>query len=250
MTLQEFNTNFDLLYNNIASNQAPGLDEYEKSVFLTNAQLELVKNYFNPKGNKYQEGFDQSPKRQLDFSTITDLMVYNITDALPNNVVRFNEDSIVFSYNDNFLFIIQELATVTDSVTGTDKNVNIRGITNVEYMMAMNKPYKYPFKHEGWRIIHNTGVRKLELLLSYGDHLKSYKIRYIKRPTPIILTDLNEGSYLGSGLTIDGLSTPTPCILDESMHAEIVQRAVELAKMSYDSQNVQENIIQAGARTE
>ena len=245
MTLQEFNTNFDLLYNNIASNQAPGLDEYEKSVFLTNAQLELVKNYFNPKGNKYQEGFDQSPKRQLDFSTITDLLVYDITDALPNNVVRFNEDSIVFPYNDNFLFIIQELATVTDSVTRTEKNVNIRGITNVEYMMAMNKPYKYPFKHEGWRIIHNTGVRKLELLLSYGDHLKSYKIRYIKRPTPIILTDLSS-----LGLKIDGVSTPTDCILDEAMHAEIVQRAVELAKMSYDSQNVQENIIQAGARTE
>ena len=244
MTLQEFNTNFDLLYNNIASNQAPGLDEYEKSVFLTNAQLELVKNYFNPKGNKYQEGFDQSPKRQLDFSTITDLMVYDITDALPN-VMKFNEDSIVFPYNDNFLFIIQELATVTDSVTRTDKNVNIRSITNVEYMMAMNKPYKYPFKHEGWRIIHNTNDRKLELLLSYGDSLKSYKIRYIKRPTPIILTNLSS-----LGLTIDGISTPTDCILDEAMHAEIVQRAVELAKMSYDSQNVQENIIQAGARTE
>ena len=249
MTLEEFNTNFDLLYNNIASNQAPGLDEYEKSVFLTNAQLELVKNYFNPKGNKYQEGFDQSPKRQLDFSTITELQVYNITDAL-TNVVKFNEDSIVFPYNDNFLFIIQELATVTDSVTGTSKNINIRSITNVEYMMAMNKPYKYPFKHEGWRIIHNiddrkhnTEDRKLELLLSYGDRLKSYKIRYIKRPTPIILTDL-------SPLKIDGISTPTECILDEAMHAEIVQRAVELAKMSYDSQNVQENIIQAGARTE
>ena len=244
MTLQEFNTNFDLLYNNIASNQAPGLDEYEKSVFLTNAQLELVKNYFNPKGNKYQEGFDQSPKRQLDFSTITDLKVYNITDALPN-VVKFNEDSIVFPYDDNFLFIIQELATVIDSVTGANKNVNIRSITNVEYMMAMNKPYKYPFKHEGWRIIHTTDDRKLELLLSYGDRLRSYKIRYIKRPTPIILTDLSS-----LGLTIDGISTPTDCILDEAMHAEIVQRAVELAKMSYDSQNVQENIIQAGARTE
>lgn len=242
MTRDEFNTNFDLLYNNIASNQAPGLDEYEKSVFLTNAQLELVKNYFNPKGNKYQEGFDQSPKRQLDFSTITDLLVYSPTDALLK-VTKFNDASIVFPYNDNFLFIIQELATVTDSVTGTAKNINIRSITNLEYMMAMNKPYKYPFKHEGWRIIHNTGVRKLELLLSYGDSLISYKIRYIKRPTPIILNDI-------SPLTIDGISTPTDCILDESMHAEIVQRAVELAKMSYDSQNVQENIIQAGARTE
>lgn len=37
MTLQEFSDEFDVLYNNIMSNQAPGLDEYEKSVFLTKA---------------------------------------------------------------------------------------------------------------------------------------------------------------------------------------------------------------------
>lgn len=37
MTLTEFNATFDIIYNNLFSNQAPGLDEYEKSVFLTNA---------------------------------------------------------------------------------------------------------------------------------------------------------------------------------------------------------------------
>jgi len=63
MTIQEFSSEFDVQYNNIASNAAPGLDEYEKSVLLTRAQDELIKNYFNPKGNKYQEGFDASPKR-------------------------------------------------------------------------------------------------------------------------------------------------------------------------------------------
>ena len=89
-------------------------------------------------------------------------------------------------------------------------------------------------------------LTKCYVITTLRDYLQiSYKIRYIKRPTPIILTDLSS-----LGLTIDGISTPTDCILDESMHAEIVQRAVELAKMSYDSQNVQENIIQAGARTE
>lgn len=70
MTNQEFSNEFDVLYNNIMSNQAPGLDEYEKSVFLTKAQDEIVKNYFNPKGNKYQEGFDGNEKRQIDFSMI------------------------------------------------------------------------------------------------------------------------------------------------------------------------------------
>lgn len=37
MTLQEFSDQFDLLYNNISSDQALGLTEYEKSVFLTKA---------------------------------------------------------------------------------------------------------------------------------------------------------------------------------------------------------------------
>ena len=45
MTTQEFSNEFDVLYNNIMSNQAPGLDEYEKSVFLTKAQNEILKNY-------------------------------------------------------------------------------------------------------------------------------------------------------------------------------------------------------------
>ena len=65
MTTQEFSNEFDVLYNNIMSNQAPGIDDYEKSVFLTKAQLEILKNYFNPKGNKYQEGFDNSRMRVI-----------------------------------------------------------------------------------------------------------------------------------------------------------------------------------------
>ena len=69
MTNQEFSNEFDVLYNNIMSNQAPGLDEYEKSVFLTKAQDEIVKNYFNPKGNKYQEGFDGNDGPAMLFCT-------------------------------------------------------------------------------------------------------------------------------------------------------------------------------------
>ena len=48
MTPEEFSNQFDLQFNNVASNQAPGLTEYEKSVFLTKAQNEIVKNYFSP----------------------------------------------------------------------------------------------------------------------------------------------------------------------------------------------------------
>lgn len=61
---------FDVLYNNTMSNQAPSLDAYEMSVFFNKAQLEILKNHLNSKGNKYGEGFDGSSKRQLDFSNL------------------------------------------------------------------------------------------------------------------------------------------------------------------------------------
>ena len=46
MTTQEFSIEFDILFNNINSNQSQGINEYEKSVFLTHAQNELIKNSF------------------------------------------------------------------------------------------------------------------------------------------------------------------------------------------------------------
>lgn len=74
---QEFSDEFDVLYNNISSNQAPGLDEYEKSLFLTRAQDDIVKSYFTPYLNKIQAGYDSNERRQIDFSMITKSKVYN-----------------------------------------------------------------------------------------------------------------------------------------------------------------------------
>lgn len=62
MNVVEFSNSFDILYNNIMSNAAPGINEYEKSVLLTKAQDEILKNYFNPQGNKYQEGLMVLPR--------------------------------------------------------------------------------------------------------------------------------------------------------------------------------------------
>lgn len=67
---QEILNRFDVLYNNIMSNQAPGLDAYEVSVFWNKAQVEVLKNHLTPGGNKYTTGFDQSSKRQVEFSSL------------------------------------------------------------------------------------------------------------------------------------------------------------------------------------
>lgn len=70
MTVKEFSSEFDVLYNSITSNQAPSLDEYEKSVFLTKAQEELVRAYFNKSLNKIQEGFGDGIYRDAFFHTL------------------------------------------------------------------------------------------------------------------------------------------------------------------------------------
>ena len=94
MTNSEFSNEFDVLYQNITSNQAPGLDEYEKSVFLTKAQDEIIKSYFDPRTNKPQEGFDDSSKRQIDFSMLTTVYRIDATTSHPLYDYRSNTESV------------------------------------------------------------------------------------------------------------------------------------------------------------
>ena len=68
----EWEAAFDVYYNNITSNQAPGLNTHEKCLFLTKAEYEITLDYFsaNSKGNTLGQGFDDSAKRQADFSSL------------------------------------------------------------------------------------------------------------------------------------------------------------------------------------
>lgn len=91
MTNKEFSDEFDVLYNSITSNKAPGLDEYEKSVFLTKAQDEIIKAYFNPKSNKTQEGFDGNERRQIDFSMLIKSIKYSNFTAAPDSSINIDD---------------------------------------------------------------------------------------------------------------------------------------------------------------
>lgn len=71
MNVSEFSQGFDILYNNISNNTAPGLEEFEKSFILTQAQEEILKNHINPAGNKYSACWHRwKSKRQIEFSEL------------------------------------------------------------------------------------------------------------------------------------------------------------------------------------
>lgn len=228
MTTQEFSNEFDVLYNNIMSNQAPGLDEYEKSVFLTKAQSEIIKNYFNPKGNKYQEGFDESEKRQIDFSTL--VKAVKPTEYSGDSYIKFDDRSQLFQMPSDILFVLNE--TAINIVDGVRRLINIVPINFDEYSRIMSKPYKQPLKNQGWRLFQSTGGIDFisEVIVKFGTTIEDYKLRYVRRPKPIILTNL-EVDY--PNVSIDGLTSITECELNDNIHTEILQRAVELAKSAY-----------------
>ena len=218
----EFSNEFDVLYNNIMSNAAPGLNEYEKSVFLTKAQEEIVKNHFNPNGNKYREGLDDSPKRQIDFSKL--IKVAEGTVKVGPSTTFDNRAKVYDLPEDTFIIINESVET--------DKGPKqIIPISYTEYTRLMSKPYKEPVKYQAWRLI-TTSVNNItvELIVNSNETISKYKVRYIRRPAPIITADLS--SDYGD-VSINGKSEISECELNPIIHQEILQRAVELAKSAY-----------------
>lgn len=244
MTVEEMDDMFEVLYNNITSNQAPGLNAYEKSVFLTKAQDEIVKNYFNPKskGNNTQEGFDDSQKRQIDFSMLTTVMTEDTDFSSPLFDMRDNTKSV--SLPEKLMMAINETVEVT---RGEKKKLLLQVIPIKfdEYTRLMSKPFKRPLKYQAWRLINSDTANKADIVIGPSDTLTRYTIRYIRRPQPIIISDLD-------GLTIEGKGSKAECELDPILHEEILQRAVELAKAAWTSTG-QDNIqavMQTGQRSE
>ena len=297
-TVKEWSDAFDVLYNQVMNNASAALDEYDKSIFLTKSQEEIVKDYFNPKGNKYQEGFDSNAKRQADFAAL--LKVATLT--ISNSYAKFDSRSVAYQFPTDFFIAVNEQYQVTSE--GMTYPYTIVPLNYVEYNRVMKKPYKYPPKGQVWRLITGevtpdstgywikageeatAGNYDVEDIPEDPDHhydtiaeaeadgwrffgsttgynvpvveiigmpsgTAVYKLRYIRRPKPIILTDL---ATIDASLSINGETAASPCELSEHIHDEILQRAVELAKAAYASdQNgtVQlNNQVQIGQRSE
>jgi hypothetical protein len=232
MTTLEFSNEFDIYFNSIATNAAPSIDLYEKSVYLTKAQLEIVKNYFNPRGNKYQTGFEGSTKRRNDLNELLKGAKSTIVIASTNGI---SDDSQFFRIENETFLIVQEQAKVSSSDKCVDgKYIKVVPKTHDEYEEQKDSPFKKPDKSVIWRLDYYSqqgGSKNIELIPAYT--VTEYKYRYIKYPEPIVLTDLNT-EFTGEGLSVDGVSIAQTCKLSKSIHREILDRAVELALSDYD----------------
>jgi hypothetical protein len=223
MTTQEFSNEFDILYNNIMSNQAPGLNEYEKSVFLTQAQESLVISLYN--GNSpLAESFESSEelRRYLD-----SLIKTAELKQVEGSDIKLSEFSSFYNLPDDILFITYEVVLLNNSSCSCkNKYIKVVPVKQDDLHHTISNPFKTFGENRILRL--DNGKSSVELLSEYD--INKYIIRYISKPSPIIITDLNE---FYPELSINGISNTTECQLNSALHGEILRRAVELAKSSY-----------------
>lgn len=229
MTTSEFNYEFDILYDNIASKGAPGINKYEKSIFLTTSQEEIVKESY--------KNFEANEDKRRELSKL--LIPYS-TSIGTSDDRGLSAKSKFFNIPLDTWYIVWENVKIKAPGTCYDENmIGVVPTTHDEYNLSTKNPFRKENERRALRLDTSLGggARVVEIISHYEP--ASYHMRYVKRPKPIILTDL---SVNYPGLSIGGLTAVTECELNDEIHRNILNRAVELAIGSYRENSLQNKV--------
>ena len=229
MTIEEFSNEFDTLLNSYATINKFGkvenpatieLDEYEKSVFLTKAQEEIVIDLYSGK-NPLGDSFEKTEEVRRYLSDL--IKTYTTTDKKVG-YVGLSKTSIFFELPEDLWFITYESAGLEDSRLGCmdGEEISVIPITQDDYFRIAKNPFRGTNKRRALRL--DLGNRMVEIVSEYN--IARYLVRYVARPEPIILTDLPDN------LSINQISTKTECKLNPVIHRAILEKAVQLALIS------------------
>lgn len=234
MTTSEFSNKFDVLLNsyylspefgNTYPRFNPTLDEYEKSVFLTEAEKDIFISLYTG-ADITNGGFEvtEENRRYLD-ALVETKTYYPIPDYSDDDTI--NDNSSIFKIDDEALaFITLEQAFYdTEDECLSNFRAKVYPVTQDEYARVKDNPFRGPTKYKVLRldINHNT----VELIPAKGYKISKYLVRYLRKPKPIILIDLT-----ATDLSIDQIQEETECEMNDMLHDAILRRAVALAIQS------------------
>lgn len=162
---------------------------------------------------------------------------YTVVDTLlPKPKIVFDDRGTIFELPKKKDPKGEDIPETTEVLFLLNEKLKVNGQTYVivpisyrEYDREMSKAYAQPLKKQAWRLFQNisTGFDVNSELIPRWDISTAsdfeYKIRYVRRPQPIILEKLPDG------LTVDGLPGPSNCELNPILHMDIINKAVEIA---------------------
>lgn len=219
MDVQELSNLFDTLLQPYITKDVFGeqntlaFDEYEKSIFLTKAQEQIVLEL-------YQE-LEQSEENRKYLSNLIKTGNYAPVGAQDEALINNTFKSYKVEIEDSVLFMIYEQCALSD-----DNNcINGKIVSVIPTIHDdLDKVLKNPFKSPNSRkVIRLDFDNKIELISKYN--ISNYKVRYLKKPNPIILVTLED-------LNIDKKQEVSNGETNPILHERIVQRAVQLAVQS------------------
>ena len=219
MDVQELSNLFDTLLqpfivkDNFGEQNTLAFDEYEKSIFLTKAQEQIVLEL-------YQE-LEQSEENRKYLSNLIKTGNYVPIGEQDETLINNTFKSYKVEIEDSVLFMIYEQCILSDK----NNCINNRIVSVVPTIHDnLDKVLKNPFKSPNSRkVIRLDFDNKIELISKYN--ISNYKVRYLKRPNPIILVKLED-------LNIDKKQEVSNGETNPILHERIVQRAVQLAVQS------------------
>lgn len=230
MTNEEFSNGFDTLvssyrrfkdFDKQEALDSIEFDEYEKSVYLTKAQEEIVINLYNGK-NPYGDSFESTEELRRYLDDLVKTKVYTEEDKTSGT--GLSDASIFFELPTDLAFITLEQITYKDESLEcyNNRRANVYPITQDEYSRIKDNPFRGPTKYKAIRI--DTGNSVVELISKYN--ISKYLIKYLSKPEPIILENLP------NDLTIEKVNKKTECKLNSILHHTILERAVQMALQS------------------
>ena len=131
-----------------------------------------------------------------------------------------------FTLPEDLWFITYE-AVDTDSSCDSFKRIDVYPVTQDDYNRTKRNPFRGANMRRALRLDLSDGVIEIVSKYNIGD----YYIRYLKKPSPIILAPLPDD------VSIDGKKDVSECELHEALHERILDLAVREAIQSKITNN-------------
>jgi hypothetical protein len=233
LTANDMKFNFQLKFNSLFEFSAPSYDDRQISYLLTEAQFRVFLKRYNPLGNKYQKGFEADEQRRRDLEQLLVPGLYDLSGAQSEGVEEITKSSnqggvhpngVFFDLPSGFLYSVEESVKLMI----IESESWVKPVRHDEYLANINNPYKKPYENLIWRMdisrhTHGEGVdfstqtpKRTELIAPEGFTIERYRIRYLSSPPEIICNEFNP-------------SEQKHCILDGSIHGDIIDEAVSMA---------------------
>lgn len=224
MTANEMKYNFLLFYDKLFEYAAPSYDDRQVSAILTKAQLRVFKRHYMPEANRYREGFEASEQRRRDLEQY--IKSASITDgSVASSAAQtgIHPNGVFYDMPTDFLYAIEE--SLITSTSGGEE-ITVLPIRHDYYRANIRNPYKKPYTNLAWRMDiskatqptgTSAGTTKRIEVVTDGSAIADYRVRYLINPPAIVCDEVT-------------LTNQRHCILDETLHGEVVDEAVKIAK--------------------